>query len=77
VLATIYKKAGAAMVAVASWEGADTDFKLNIDWQKLGIDPGKATITAPEISSFQPAKTFGLNDRIPVEKGKGWLLIIK
>jgi len=77
VIATVYQKNGAAMVAVASWEDADTDFQLNIDWKKLGVDPAKATITAPEIKSFQPGKTFGLNDRIPVEKGKGWLLIIK
>jgi hypothetical protein len=77
VLATVYKKAGAVMVSIASWEATDTDFKLNIDWKQLGIDPAKATITAPEIKSFQPAKTFGLNDRIPVEKAKGWLLIIK
>jgi hypothetical protein len=77
VIATVYKKNGAAMVAIASWENTDTDFKLSIDWKKLGIDPAKATITAPEIKSYQPGKTFGLNDRIPVEKGKGWLLIIK
>ncbi len=77
VIATVYKKDGTAMVAVASWEDADTDFQLNIDWKKLGIDPAKATITAPEIKSYQPGKTFGLNDSIPVEKGKGWLLIIK
>jgi hypothetical protein len=77
VLATVYKKAGAVMVSVASWENGDTDFQLKIDWAKLGINPAKATISAPEIKSFQPAKTFGLNDKIPVEKGKGWLLIIK
>jgi hypothetical protein len=77
VLATVYKKSGAVMVSIASWEDADTDFQLKIDWKQLGIDPAKATITAPEIKSFQPAKTFGLNDKIPVEKGKGWLLIIK
>jgi hypothetical protein len=77
VLATVYQKARAVMVSIASWEDTDTDFKLAIDWKKLGIDPAKATITAPEIKSFQPAKTFGLDDRIPVEKGKGWLLIIK
>ncbi|SDD20441.1 hypothetical protein SAMN05216464_10154 [Mucilaginibacter pineti] len=77
VLATVYKKDGAALVSIASWEDGDTDFQLKIDWKKLGIDPSKATITAPEIKSFQPGKTFGLNDKIPVEKGKGWLLIIK
>lgn len=77
VLATVYKKDGAAMVSIASWEDSDTEVQLKIDWQKLGIDPAKATITAPGIRSFQPAKTFGLNDKIPVEKAKGWLLIIK
>jgi hypothetical protein len=77
VLATVYKKDGAAMVSIASWEDSDTEIQLKIDWQKLGIDPTKATITAPGIRSFQPAKTFGLNDKIPVEKAKGWLLIIK
>ena len=51
--------------------------KLNIDWKKLGINPAKATITAPEITNFQPAQTFTANDEIPVTKGKGWLLIVK
>ncbi len=77
VLATIYKKDGAVLVSIASWEDTDTEIQLKIDWKKLGIDPSKATITAPEIRTFQPAKTFGLNDKIPVEKAKGWLLIIK
>ncbi|SDP20491.1 hypothetical protein SAMN05428975_0689 [Mucilaginibacter sp. OK268] len=77
VLATIYKKDGAVLVSIASWEDTDTEIQLKIDWKKLGIDPSKATITAPEIRTFQHAKTFGLNDKIPVEKAKGWLLIIK
>jgi hypothetical protein len=77
VLATVYKKDGAALVSIASWEDNDTDIQLKIDWKKLGVDPSKATITAPGIKNFQPAKTFGLNDKIRVEKAKGWLLIIK
>ncbi|MNU00637.1 hypothetical protein D3C72_2438170 [compost metagenome] len=51
--------------------------KLNIDWKKLGIDPSKATITAPEVANFQPAQTFTAKDELPVSKGKGWLLIVK
>ncbi|WP_295670223.1 glycoside hydrolase domain-containing protein [uncultured Mucilaginibacter sp.] len=77
VLATIYKKKGTALVSIASWAENDTEIALKIDWKKLGIDPTKATITAPEIKNFQPGKTFGLNEKIPVEKGKGWLLIVK
>jgi hypothetical protein len=77
VLATVYKKKDAALVAIASWAPADTTIQLNIDWQRLGIDPAKATITAPAIRNFQPAATFTPGAPIPVEKGKGWLLIIK
>jgi len=75
--ATVYKKQGAALVSIASWAEGNTTVKLEIDWNKLGIDPTKATITAPAISNFQPAKTFAATDDIPVEKGKGWLLIIR
>ncbi len=77
VLATVYKKNGKALISIASWADDDVNVQLKIDWKKLGIDPSKATITAPEISNFQPAKKFDVNDNIPVEKNKGWLLVIQ
>lgn len=77
VLSTIYKKEGEALVSIASWANDNVYVQLNIDWKKLGIDSAKATITAPEIKNFQPAKTFHIDEKIPVEKNKGWLLIIK
>ncbi|MCM0666309.1 glycoside hydrolase domain-containing protein [Flavobacterium tyrosinilyticum] len=77
VLATVYKKNGTALISIASWADADVNVKLNIDWKKLGINPAKATITAPEVTNFQSAKTFTTKDEIPVSKGKGWLLIVK
>jgi hypothetical protein len=77
VIATVYKKQGKAMIAIASWANGDTSIKLNIDWKALGIDPAKATITAPGIHNFQPAQKFALSQDIPVKKGEGWLLIIK
>lgn len=77
VLATVYKKKGKALISIASWAENDVDVQLKIDWKKLGIDPSKATIIAPEVKNFQQAKTFNLNETIKVEKGKGWLLIVK
>lgn len=77
VLATIYKKQGKILVSIASWAKSDTSIHLNIDWKALGIDPAKATITAPAVKNFQPAAAFKPGDVIPVRKGKGWLLIIK
>jgi len=74
--ATIYKKDKKVLVALASWAPTTIDFRLNIDWKQLNIDPSKAKITAHEMTDFQPAKTFGINDAIRVEPGKGWLLEI-
>jgi glycosyl hydrolase family 123 len=77
VLTTVYRKPGAALVSLASWADGDTTVQLTIDWQQLGIDPAKATITAPEMKNFQPGRVFRADEPIPVPKGKGWLLVIR
>ena len=76
VLATVFKKDRSALVAIASWAKDDVNIKLTIDWKALGIDPRKATITAPEVKNFQPAGSFRDGQEIPVQKGKGLLLVI-
>ncbi|RWY48203.1 hypothetical protein EPL05_21510 [Mucilaginibacter gilvus] len=77
ILATVYKKANKALVAIASWADTDTSIKLTIDWKALGIDPTKAKITAAPIKNFQQANIFTEGSEIPVAKGKGWLLLIE
>jgi hypothetical protein len=77
VLATIYKKDHSALISIASWAKDDVTIKLQIDWKALGIDPAKATITAPEIKNFQQGASFNDGQEIKVEMGKGWLLIVK
>lgn len=77
VLATVYKKAGSTLISIASWAGSDVNVKLQIDWKSLGLDPSAVSITAPAIDKFQPARRFQPNEDIPVEKNKGWLLIVK
>jgi hypothetical protein len=76
VLATSYVRDGRAMVAIASWATDAVDVRLAIDWAALGLDPAKASIAAPAIENFQPARTFAAGEAIPVEPGKGWLLTI-
>jgi hypothetical protein len=76
VLATVYKKNKSAMVSLASWADSTVDIHLQIDWQKLGIDPSRALIIAPLITNFQDAAMFNEKDAIPVIKNKGWLLLI-
>ncbi len=77
VLATIFKKKDKVMVSVASWATADTSFKLVVDWKALDMDPAKVKISAPAITSFQKAGVYGVDDQIPIQKGKGCILIIE
>ncbi|HEV2354708.1 MAG TPA: glycoside hydrolase domain-containing protein, partial [Puia sp.] len=64
-------------VSLASWADSEDTVALHIDWNKLGIDPAHAVIEAPPVKNFQPGRTFSVGERIPVDKGKGWLLIIR
>jgi hypothetical protein len=77
ILATAYVKNGSALVAMASWAKESVRCRLTIDWKKLGIDPQQAKIFAPAVDGFQPEAAFQPGDPIPVEPGKGWLLVVK
>ncbi len=77
VLATVYAKKGAAMIAVASWAESDTSVNLNIDWERLGIDAKAAVIEAPAIENFQAARQYAVGEKIGVPKNRGLLLIVK
>lgn len=77
VLITCYKKEKSVLLALASWADQDIFVTLDIVWQALGIDPGKARLTAPLIRDFQESAVFKPGEEIPVESGKGWLLIVE
>jgi hypothetical protein len=77
VLATAYMKEGSALIALASWAKEPVLCSLEIDWKALGMNPKKTKLYAPAIEDFQPERTFDPADSIPVEPGKGWLLILK
>ena len=65
------------MIALASWAREAVDVRLTIDWKALGLDPAQARITAPGIAGFQDAQAFGADEAIPMQPGKGWLLVLE
>jgi hypothetical protein len=77
VLATTYTTRGKALVSIASWAKEPVTVTLQIDWKRLGLDPSRATITAPAVEKFQDARVFKVGEPIPVEPGKGWLLMLR
>jgi hypothetical protein len=76
VLATVYRKPGTALISLASWSSAPAQVSLQIDWRALGLDPKTARLTAPPIMHFQGPATFRPDEPIPVEPGKGWLIVV-
>lgn len=76
VLATAYVREGKTLVSVASWADEFVNVTLKMDWNGLGLDPANVRIDAPSIHNFQEKNTFTLEDPIPVQPARGWLLII-
>ncbi len=79
VLATVYQASDHAIVSVASWTEEDSvNFKLDIDWDALGLNPEECTVFAPAISGFQTgALVEAFDTEIGVDAGKGWLFVIR
>ncbi|MHC4604935.1 MAG: glycoside hydrolase domain-containing protein, partial [Planctomycetota bacterium] len=76
VLATAYVKPGKTLIALGNWGAEDTCVRLELNWQKLGLDPAKATLFAPAIDGFQTSAVFRPEDLIPVSSKRGRLIII-
>ncbi len=76
VLATAFIGSDSVVVALASWAPDPVDVQLRIDWHGLGLGPTGWQVVAPAIDGFQPRRTFAIEAPIPVEPGKGWLLVL-
>ena len=77
VKATAYIKPNQTLLSVGNFGNKDLNTMLSFDWKALGLDPSKVRVEAPYIKDFQEARTFNLNDLIPVKAKQGWLLIIQ
>ena len=75
VLATVYARQNKAMIALASWAPEPVEVKLDADWHALGLSVKKMKLVAPNIENFQKAATLSPTGRIPIEPGKGCLLV--
>lgn len=75
--ATVYLKEGKMLISIASWADNEVKVKLNINWEKAGLNPDNVKLFAPSMDGFQPERIFELNEFIPIEPTKGWLLIVE
>ena len=77
VLATVYRRHGRSLVAIASWAPTPVTVRLAVDWKALGLDGAPATFTAPALRGLQEARTFAPGDGIEIAPGKGTLLVVR
>ncbi len=75
VLASVYRKPGKSLIALASWSRKDEQVRLTIDWQALGLDPATVKLSAPPVTGMQEAREFRPDEPIPVKQAGGWFLI--
>ena len=76
VLASVYRREGRSFIALGSWAEAETEVRLSIDWQALGLDPARATLYAPPIAGMQPEQRWNPRDPIAVQPRRGWFLVL-
>jgi len=78
VLATAYVHRGRqTAIAVASWVPQAVQVKLDLDWETLGLDPRRVEVTVPAIPMFQDRLPDASLESLPVEPGKGWIVVVK
>jgi hypothetical protein len=77
VLATVYQGKTRSIVALASWAKGPLAVNLAVNWHALGLDPARANIRAEAIENFQTASAFAPGQSIPIQPGRGWLLILE
>ncbi len=73
--ASVYRKQGKTMIALASWAPSETRTRLAVDWKALGLSPARTSLWAPACEGFQSETVFSPDAAIPIAPGKGWLLI--
>ncbi|HZY63053.1 MAG TPA: glycoside hydrolase domain-containing protein, partial [Edaphobacter sp.] len=74
VLATVYRRPGKLLIAIASWASKAVNIKLAIDWSALDLEKSRAKLSAPEMGYFQSAHDFSVEQSILIPAGKGCLL---
>jgi hypothetical protein len=77
VKATAYVKNDSLLISIASWADEPVDVLMDISWELTGLDGSDVILFAPGIENFQPRRTFKIDEKIPINPKKGWLLIVK
>ncbi len=76
ILVSVYRKPGRSFVAIGSWDPAETQVDLKIDWKQLGLNPERSFLYAPAIPGMQTERCWKPGESIPVAPKRGWFLVL-
>ncbi len=76
VKATVYRRKGQTLISIGNFGSKAESTLLDIDWKQIGIDPKTARMEAPLIKYFQEKRYFKVDQPIPIEPKRGWLILI-
>jgi hypothetical protein len=77
VKATLYRGAGQSIIAVAGWGKNDLICRLEIDWNKLGLEAKHCAVSIPAIRDFQEGLEAVTLDTLRIPAGKGYLIVVE
>jgi len=76
VKASVWKKPGASMVAVANFSSESKPASLTINWQALGLDPTKAKLFFPALAQMRQKAAWISPDRLPIVRPHSGMVFI-
>ncbi len=74
--ATAYIREDTVLISLGNFSDEPYAVRLQIDWDRIGMDPDGAILTAPAIEDFQEGRQFEVTERIQVPPRKGYLFYL-
>ncbi|TLV00311.1 glycoside hydrolase domain-containing protein [Dyadobacter luticola] len=77
IMASVFKGENESIIAIANWEKEAQSTSVLIDWDALGYDASKCTISMPFIKNFQEEQPLQSLSSVHVPGGKGFMIVLK
>ncbi|HRO44778.1 glycoside hydrolase domain-containing protein [Agriterribacter sp.] len=75
--ASVFKGKKESIIAIANWSKEDQVSSVIIDWQALGYDPSKCTISIPFVKDFQEEQPLQSLSSVNIPGKKGYMIVVK
>ena len=77
IVASFFKGKDESIVSIANWGKEAQTTSVLIDWNALGYDASKCTISMPFVKNFQEEQPMQSLSSVDVPGGKGYMIVIK